>query len=115
MLFGSFRAASQAWHTGMTGLLESSWRQRSFGDFWGHCLVADGSAEMMIDPPSMNPWDIAALLPIVEEAGGRISDVGGETHIDVDHVISSNGTLHDQVLRVLRGEEPPPVPMPLSR
>jgi histidinol-phosphatase len=114
ILFGSFREANRAWGIALTGLLEASWRQRSFGDFWGHCLVADGSAELMLDPPSMNAWDIAALLPIVEEAGGRITDVEGVARLDADHLISSNGALHEQALRVLRGEQPPPAPTPRS-
>jgi histidinol-phosphatase len=109
ILFGSYRLTVAAWGGRVAGLLEASWRQRGFGDFWGHCLVAEGAAELMLDP-ELNPWDIAALLPIVEEAGGRVTDVEGTVSIDAGHAITSNGALHQQVLRVLRGEHPPPAP-----
>ncbi|MFQ3598471.1 MAG: histidinol-phosphatase [Chloroherpetonaceae bacterium] len=50
---------------------------RTWGDCYGHCLVASGNADLMIDP-KMNPWDIAALLPIVTEAGGMCFDYNGK-------------------------------------
>ena len=50
-------------------------RQRGFGDFYGHVLVAEGAGEAMIEH-GVHAWDIAALKPIVEEAGGRLTDLG---------------------------------------
>lgn len=109
VLFGSYRAAVDEWGTGLAGLLEASWRQRGYGDCWGHCLVAEGSAELMLDP-QVAAWDIAALVPILDEAGGRITDVTGGAGLDITQAIASNGALHEQALRMLRGDEPPPPP-----
>ncbi|MCY4639202.1 MAG: histidinol-phosphatase [Chloroflexi bacterium] len=107
VIFGSYRLAMRAWEGRAPLLLEASWRQRGYGDFWGHLLVAEGSAELMLDP-AIAAWDIAALVPILEEAGGRLSDVDGRADLGIGHAISSNGALHEAALRVLRGEERPP-------
>ena len=85
---------------GFEALLASAWRTRGYGDFWGHCLVAEGSAEVMLEG-EIAPWDIAALQVIVEEAGGRLTDASGARTIDAGHSVTSNGALHDDVLRVL--------------
>ncbi len=66
---------------------------RSWGDCYGHCLVATGRADVMLDPV-MNPWDCAALLPIVREAGGRFTDWSGAARIDGGDAVSTNGGLH---------------------
>ena len=65
-------------------------------------MVAEGAAEVMLEG-EIAPWDIAAIVPIVEEAGGRLTDIDGNTTIDAGHCITTNGTLHDEVLRRLRG------------
>ena len=106
VVFGSYRLAVRAWEGRAPLLLEASWRQRGYGDFWGHALVAEGSAELMLDP-EIAAWDIAALVPILEEAGGRLTDVDGRSDLGIGHAISSNGALHEAALRVLRGEERP--------
>ena len=72
-------------------------RARGFGDFWGHALVARGAADVMIEP-ELRIWDWAALKVIVEEAGGRITQLDGSPPVDHGSVISSNGLLHDEVL-----------------
>jgi histidinol-phosphatase len=77
------------------------WAQRGFGDFWQHMLVAEGAVDVAIDPV-MNLWDIAALLPIVEEAGGRLTNLAGERDQDGGSAVSTNGVLHDHVLAALR-------------
>jgi histidinol-phosphatase len=102
MLYGSYRLTTEAWDGRADALLRGSWRQRGFGDFWGHCLVAEGAAEVMLEG-EIAPYDIAALMVIVEEAGGRMTDVDGIARIDAGHCITSNGALHDEVLRTLRG------------
>jgi len=79
-------------------------RQRGFGDFYGFVLVAQGSGEVMVEH-GVHVWDVAAIKPIVEEAGGRFSDWEGKPRIDRPDVIASNGKLHDEVLRILRGKE----------
>ncbi len=76
-------------------------RQRGFGDFYGFVLVAQGSGELMIEY-GVHIWDVAAIRPIVEEAGGRFSDWDGAPRIDRPDVIASNGRLHDEALRYLR-------------
>lgn len=78
-----------------TGLL------RTWGDCYGYCLVATGRADVMIDP-AMNPWDCAALVPIVREAGGRFTDWAGVERIDGGDAVGTNGELHEAVLDLLR-------------
>jgi histidinol-phosphatase len=75
--------------------------QRGFGDFYGHMLVAQGSGELMIEA-GVHIWDVAAIQPIVEEAGGRFSDWDGNDTIERPDVVISNGRLHDEALRILR-------------
>lgn len=73
---------------------------RTWGDCHGYFLVATGYADMMLDP-IMNLWDIVALIPVIEGAGGRITDWHGNPPLDGDGLIATNGDLHDQVLRAL--------------
>ncbi len=101
VLEGGFPSMIDAF-PGADALLRSVWRTRSFSDFWGHCLVAEGSAEAMIEG-EVSPWDIAAMLVIVEEAGGRLTDIDGNATIEAGHCVTTNGALHDEVLRRLRG------------
>ena len=75
------------------------YRSRGFGDFWGHMLVARGAAHIMIEP-NLNVWDVAALQPIVAEAGGRLTDLEGREWVDGGGCISTNGSLHDEVLAI---------------
>jgi histidinol phosphatase-like enzyme (inositol monophosphatase family) len=73
---------------------------RSWGDAYGHALVATGRAEVMVDP-ILSPWDAAPFVPILYEAGGRFTDLGGEPRLDGGSGISTNGILHEQVLAIL--------------
>ncbi|WP_397568794.1 inositol monophosphatase family protein [Schlesneria sp. T3-172] len=82
-------------------LLDSVKLARGWGDCFGHMLVATGRAELMIDP-SMNPWDAAALLPIVEEAGACFVDWKGDSTIYGGNGLSVVNGLKDQVLGLLR-------------
>ncbi|HLA11826.1 MAG TPA: inositol monophosphatase family protein [Pyrinomonadaceae bacterium] len=75
--------------------------RRTWGDAYGHVLVATGRAEVMLDPV-MNVWDCAALLPIVEEAGGRFTDWRGRSTIHGGNAISTNALLFDLVMNVIR-------------
>jgi histidinol-phosphatase len=81
-------------------LLTTAWRTRGFGDFWGHMLVARGAAHVMVEP-RLSRWDVAALQPIVMEAGGRLTNLEGEPWGDDDPCITTNGILHEQVLATL--------------
>jgi histidinol-phosphatase len=87
---------------GLRGLLSSAWRERGFGDFWSYTLVADGAAEVMAEV-EIKPWDAAAPFLLVEEAGGRATDIGGNRSIHGTTFIATNGRLHDEVLAVLSG------------
>ncbi len=82
-------------------LAAGSWAARGFSDFWGHVLVAEGSADIMVEP-ILNLWDYAPLEVIVEEAGGRVSDFGGAALSHEGSGVSTNGLLHDAVLDALR-------------
>jgi fructose-1,6-bisphosphatase/inositol monophosphatase family enzyme len=70
---------------------------RGFGDCYGHCLVASGRADAMLDP-IMSVWDNAALKPIVEEAGGSFTDWNGDATIYGGSAISTNGRLLPELL-----------------
>ena len=74
---------------------------RTWGDGYGYLLVATGRAEVMVDP-IVNPWDVAAVAPVIEEAGGRFSSWSGQNDIRASHCIGSNGLVHEQVLSRLR-------------
>ncbi len=76
-------------------------RVRCFGDFWQHMLVAEGAIEIAYDP-IVAWWDMAAILVIVEEAGGRFTNLAGEARADGGSGVSTNGLLHDEVLAALR-------------
>lgn len=84
------------------GLLADATRTRGFGDFWGHTLVARGAGEAMIEH-ELNVWDYAAVQVVVEEAGGRVTQLDGSPTRDGGSVVSSNGVLHDEILNRLAG------------
>ena len=77
------------------------WEVRGFSDYWGHVLVAEGSADIAVEP-IMNLWDNAPLQVIVEEAGGRFTDLEGRPRVDGGNALTTNGLLHDEVLAALR-------------
>jgi histidinol-phosphatase len=82
-------------------LARGCWRTRGFGDFWSHMLVAEGAADLAVEP-EVEVWDLAAPQVIVEEAGGRFTDLGGTPTPAGGSVVSSNGLLHDRALATLR-------------
>lgn len=86
----------------MRSLESRAKRRRGFGDFWGHMLVARGAMEMMVEP-SLAIWDWAALVPVVTEAGGRLSQVDGSPPQHGGSVVTTNGHLHDGVVTLLTG------------
>jgi histidinol-phosphatase len=75
-------------------------RSRGFGDFYQDVLVAEGAGDIAVDF-GIAPWDIAPLLVIVEEAGGRATSVTGERTIYSGDFVSSNGLLHEAALLAL--------------
>ncbi len=89
---------------GFDALIASAWRDRGFGDFWGYTLLAEGAAEAMIEV-GMKTWDLAAPQVVIEEAGGRVTDVLGVRRIDTPSFVASNGLLHDEILRRLAASD----------
>ena len=81
---------------GFPALIRETWRDRGFGDFWGYALVAEGAAEAMIEV-GPHSWDLAAPAVIVEEAGGRFTDLRGERTIHSGHALATNGLVHDAI------------------
>lgn len=82
----------------LPGLAAEAWHSRGYGDFWGHMLVAEGAVDGCIDAIGVSPWDLAAVQPIVEEAGGTFTDFAGERRVDGGSALSSNGHLHAYLL-----------------
>ena len=81
-------------------LAESCWRSRSLGDFWAYMLVAEGAIEIALDPVA-SLWDLAAPQLIVEEAGGRFSDLGGARTADGGDAIATNGPVHEAAMALV--------------
>ena len=86
---------------GFLQLSRTVWRTRAYGDFWSHVLVAEGAVDASCEP-EVSLWDLAPLQVVVEEAGGRFTDLSGAARPDGGSVVCSNGLLHDEVLAALR-------------
>lgn len=85
-------------------LTDSVWRTRAYGDFWSYCLVAEGAVDIACEP-ELNLYDMAALVPIVNEAGGRFTSLKGQDGPFGANAIASNGVLHDAALDILGTRE----------
>ena len=97
VLYGSGRDLVDSGQApGFDGLLRDVWRERGFGDFWGYALVAEGAAEAMVEV-GLSSWDAAAPTVLVEEAGGRVTDLDGRRRIDSGTFLVTNGHLHETV------------------
>ncbi|MEO8570126.1 MAG: inositol monophosphatase family protein [Chloroflexota bacterium] len=88
---------------GFDAVISAAWRDRGFGDFWGYALVAEGAAEAMIEVGPKS-WDLAAPSIIVEEAGGRLTDLHGDRSIHRGSALATNGRLHDELVGRLATE-----------
>jgi len=75
-------------------------RHNNWGDCHGYYVVATGGADIMADP-IMNPWDLLALIPIIEGAGGRITDWQGNDAVHGASIVATGGAIHDNVIRLL--------------
>lgn len=95
------RILSRPEGAGFRSLMQGSSFSRTWGDCYGHILVATGRAEAMVDP-ILSPWDAGPLLTILTEAGGRFTDLEGRETIHGGSGISTNGVMHDEVIRTLR-------------
>ncbi|RKQ36688.1 histidinol-phosphatase [Kocuria tytonis] len=85
-------------------LTDRVWRTRAYGDFWSYCLVAEGAVDLACEP-ELNLYDMAALVPIVTEAGGRFTSLAGQDGPFGPNALASNGLLHDAALDVLGTRE----------
>jgi histidinol-phosphatase len=81
----------------MLDIILQVWRSRAYGDFYGYMLLAEGALDAMVEP-ELSLWDVAALIPIVTEAGGRFTDLDGRPGPGGGSAIASNGLLHDDLL-----------------
>ncbi|MBN9621166.1 MAG: histidinol-phosphatase [Actinobacteria bacterium] len=81
-------------------LTDRVWRSRAYGDFWSYMLVAEGAVDLAAEP-ELSLWDIAALAPVVTEAGGRLTGVNGIDGVHQGNAAASNGHLHDAFLAAL--------------
>jgi histidinol-phosphatase len=79
----------------------ATWHARSLGDFWQHTLVAEGAVDAAIDA-RLAVWDYAAVIPIVEQAGGRITALDGGRPRPNEQVVTSNGAVHNELLALLQ-------------
>jgi histidinol-phosphatase len=79
-----------------------SHRSRGFGDFWGHMLVARGAAHIMVED-TLKPWDVRPLIPIVNEAGGKMTHIDGSDWLEEGSCLTTNGILHDEVVDLAGG------------
>jgi histidinol-phosphatase len=87
----------------VVALSREVWRARAIGDMWSYMLLAEGSIDI-VGEFDLKPYDMAALIPIVEEAGGRFTSVDGESGPWSGSALATNGSLHDVTLsRLLNG------------
>ncbi|MET8749488.1 histidinol-phosphatase [Streptomyces sp. NPDC004667] len=86
---------------GFLDLTRACWRTRGYGDFWPYMMVAEGSLDLCAEP-ELNLWDMAAIAVVVQEAGGRFTDLDGAPGVHGGNAAASNGLLHDEMLAHLR-------------
>ncbi|WP_203566318.1 inositol monophosphatase family protein [Aestuariimicrobium ganziense] len=85
-------------------LMRDCWRTRAYGDFWSYMLVAEGAVDIACEP-ELALHDMAALEPIVTEAGGRFSAIDGTAGVEGPGALATNGVLHDLALAALAVED----------
>lgn len=88
------------YESGFLDLVKLSYHDRGFGDCFGYTFVAEGQAEAMLDP-ILSPWDVAAIKPIIEEAGGIFTDFEGNSTIYGHTGLAANRHLHETILKKL--------------
>lgn len=81
-------------------LSEAVWRTRAYGDFWSYMLLAEGSVDVVAEH-DLKVYDIAALVPIIEQAGGMITDFAGKFSESTSSVLATNKVLHESVIDFL--------------
>ena len=86
----------------LIALQRSAWRARAVGDAWAYMLVAEGHLDAAGEW-DLKPYDMAAIAPIVQEAGGRFTSLEGDEGPWSGSALASNGLVHDAVLSLVRG------------
>jgi histidinol-phosphatase len=81
-------------------LTRTVWRSRAYGDFWSYMLVAEGAVDLACEP-ELALYDMAALVPIVVEAGGRFTSLDGVEGPSGGNAVATNGLLHEATLKAL--------------
>jgi histidinol-phosphatase len=92
----SARRMPEGWRT----IVQRAWSNRGLGDFWQHCLVAEGALDVACDPV-VQLWDYAGVKLIVEEAGGRCTTFAGGDPEPGHSFVSTNGAVHSEVVALL--------------
>ena len=95
-------SSTRSWRTvgryqQFVGLADTCWRTRAYGDFWSYMLVAEGAVDIAAEP-ELEVYDMAALVPVVTEAGGRFTSLDGREGCWGGNAVATNGLLHDEVL-----------------
>ncbi|MHA7986249.1 inositol monophosphatase family protein [Rathayibacter sp. CAU 1779] len=100
----SYQSIQQWDHAGhldhLIELTRTVWRDRAYGDVWAYTLLAEGLIEVVAEF-RLHPYDIAALIPIVQEAGGRLTAAGGGPALWDGSAVATNGAVHDELLQLL--------------
>ncbi|HKQ67195.1 MAG TPA: inositol monophosphatase family protein [Methylomirabilota bacterium] len=107
LMHAGLRAArTTRYWDGFMRLVDATDRQRGFGDYIGYGLIAEGKADIYVEiypeTSGLKPWDLAPCKIIVEEAGGRFTDLEGRPTIYTGSALATNGRLHDAALALLR-------------
>jgi histidinol-phosphatase len=84
----------------MLDIMRKTWRSRAYGDFYGYMMLAEGGVDIVVDP-ELSLWDVAALVPIITEAGGTFTDLSGRPGPGSGSAIATNGALHHDILACL--------------
>lgn len=100
----SFSFSDQVdWPTGgLSRTMAATWRSRAYGDFWSHMMVAEGVVDIAAEPV-LSIWDVAALVPVVQEAGGQMTAFDGTDLLTGMGALTTNGVLHEAALRTIHG------------
>lgn len=94
-------AAAPGQEAGFRRLIDRSWRSRAYGDFYSYVLVAEGAVDIALEP-ELSLWDLAALVPVITESGGRVTDItGAPVTAATTSLAVSNGALHPAVIETL--------------
>lgn len=86
-------------------LTDQVWRTRAYGDFWSYCMVAEGAVDLAAEP-ELELYDMAALVPIVQEAGGTFTSLNNDPGCSGSNALATNGRLHTAALHQLSGDKP---------